>query len=116
VTALAFSPKARLLARGGNAFAQLWDLNGGQANPLAKLALNRQVYSVAFSPNGNRLVTAEHSGYMTVWDLATEKKVWQCQLPGPIYKAQFAPDGRHLVTCNSNGTIYILRLEALPGA
>ena len=96
-------------------FIQLWDLNGAEAKKQARWSLSfpgvSAVYSVAFSADGERIASADHYGQLTVWDLATEKQIWQRQLPGEIHKVLFAPDGRHLLTLNGTGTIYIFRLE-----
>jgi len=71
-----------------------------------------RAWSVAFSPDGQSVVTAGHR--LIVWELATSRPLHQWTLPGPVQWATYAPDGRHLLTANSNGTIYVLRLAPSP--
>lgn len=63
------------------------------------------IYSVAFSPDGKRIVTAYGDTMAKVWDAASGK-----ELPalnghnGSIRRAVFSPDGQRIITANYDHT------------
>jgi WD40 repeat protein len=69
-----------------------------------------QVAALAYSPDGQTLLSADDQGQVISWDASSgkQKRVWQ--LRGGIHDIAYAPDGRHVATANANGTVYILRL------
>src|SRR5262249_57872219 len=76
VRGLAFSPDATHLAAAANdGLVQIWDVNQGDVRTLIGPAAN--FWSVAYSPDGRRLVTAgggkdpNDPGQIQVWDPAT---------------------------------------------
>jgi WD40 repeat protein len=57
------------------------------------------LYSVAFSPDGQWLLTAHKDGNARLWDWRTGRLIRApMPHPGEVYDAQFTPDGRHVVT------------------
>jgi hypothetical protein len=52
------------------------------------------------------------------WSATGEKpeKLREWRLPGVVNKLALTSDGRYLFTANQNGTVYVLRLDAPPGA
>jgi WD40 repeat protein len=57
------------------------------------------VWSVAFTANGQRIVSASHDGTARVWDLATGKEV--SQFAGHkqcVYRAAISPDGKWVLS------------------
>ena len=54
------------------------------------------VNSVAFAPDGATIASGGHSGKVTLWSAAGEKR-WEVQCSGPVcspvYSVAFAPDG-----------------------
>jgi WD40 repeat protein len=96
--------------------------------------------SLAFTPDGKRLVYAGSGGELILWDAVGHRKLqeldrdykdsdgemvlWDAvsrkhhkqrrwaQLPGAVLSLALAPDGQHLATANANGTAYILRLPS----
>ena len=65
---------------------------------------------MAYSPDGQMLVSAGQTGQVILWETMTGSKYREWQLPGQVARITFADDGRHLITANENGTLYVLRL------
>lgn len=111
---LAISPDGKTLACGGAAkkvYLGEWGAAPGTPGELNGPPLQAACTSVAFSPDGKRLVVADQSGRLNLWDAETRRHQRTISLPGPIRAAVFAPDSRHIATANGNGTVYLLRLD-----
>jgi WD40 repeat protein len=130
----AFSPDGNMLIIGGvgqregrgvdpfYSFIRFWRIRGrlGEARP----SLNEDgesIVQLVVSPNGRR-IAALGGNRITIWDIPTNRKLIEWQLPLFQYNfafrsapVQFAPDGRHLATANSNGTVYVFRIPEQSG-
>ncbi len=66
------------------------------------------VQSVAFSPDGERIVTASWDKTARVWDVATAKLIATMNgHTAEVRNAQFSPDGTRIVTASSDNTARI---------
>jgi WD40 repeat protein/serine/threonine protein kinase len=79
--------------------------------PLTHLALKTLaghlniVWSVAFSPDGQRIVTGSWDQTAKVWDAATGLELLTLKGPsGYVYSVAFSPDGQRIVTGSSDNT------------
>jgi hypothetical protein len=79
--------------------------------PLTHLALKTLaghlniVWSVAFSPDGQRIVTGSWDQTAKVWDAATGLELRTLKGPsGYVYSVAFSPDGKRIVTGSSDNT------------
>lgn len=114
VVGLAFSLDGKQLASvSHDRTLRLWDLGGPEVrsrmltpNPGEALG------AVAWSSDGQSVVSAGLQGQITWWDAHSGKPLRTWALPGPVSGVALAPDGRHIATANANGTAYILRLAA----
>ena len=70
---------------------------------------NPTVSSVAFSPDGKIVATADLNGGAYLWDVATGQRI--ATLAGPsglgVYGVAFSPDGKIVATANLNGVTYL---------
>ena len=110
ITAIAFSADSRRLAGGsGNYTLSVWDARSGKLLKTFGLEKSNpevvggpvQVASVAFSPDGRRLVSfARHEDdTLRVWDVRTGDLLKTFRDPGagvPANSAAFSPDGQTL--------------------
>ena len=83
---------------------QVWDSSDGRAVG-APLRHADAVRDAAFSPDGQRLVTACDDGAARIWDLRTGKvTVPPLKHDGQVRCATFSPDGRLVVTASEDHT------------
>jgi WD40 repeat protein len=127
VTAVAFSPKGKILVSGGSdSEIKLWDVASGKE--LRALSLHRaSIRSVAFSSVEDLLATASDDGTVMLWNALTGIKIRTISvvrtnsMADPSYDdiisgramspltalrcVTFSPDGRILASADNSGTV-----------
>jgi WD40 repeat protein len=110
VTSLSFSPDGKTLAGACyDVVARLWDVSSGKelrtlrvGGPVRASQLGAhysQTTSVAFSPDGNMLVSGGVDGVVRLWNAATGQEMFQdVGHSGSVTAMAFARDGRTVVT------------------
>ena len=73
------------------------------------LASQVSLWSAAFSPDGNRIVTASGDQTARIWDAATGAAIGAPLRghKGDVFSAAFSPDGKSIVTASADGTARI---------
>jgi WD40 repeat protein len=112
-TKLAYSPDSKVLVttilNGTTWRTHLWDTTTGHPlrQPIehgdsARLAY---IHSVAFSPDGKRLLLAFSNQTARMWDVATGQTLEPVlRHEGPVWAAAFSPDGKTVVTASADRT------------
>jgi dipeptidyl aminopeptidase/acylaminoacyl peptidase len=83
---------------------KLWDAESG--TELFTVATHATpIHSVAFSPDGKRLVCGSWEGLVKVWDTATGKETAACDSHlFPALAAAFSPDNKHVASGSGDTT------------
>jgi COMPASS component SWD3 len=79
-------------------------LNQGRPYPKALLGHHNYIYSLAFSPKGNMLVSGSYDEAVFVWDVRTARVMRS--LPAhsdPVGGVDFVRDGTLIVSCAGDG-------------
>jgi WD40 repeat protein len=71
---------------------------------LLTLNVGANVYSVAFSPDGTRIVTGSDDGTARVWDAQSGKELLTLSTGSSSYSVAFSPDGRRIATGSADAT------------
>jgi WD40 repeat protein/serine/threonine protein kinase len=106
----AFSPDGQRLAMGGNVadgIVRVYDVASGELLHALQGHIDR-VVSVAFSPNGRRLVSTSLDRTVKLWDTATGQEVLTLRGHKDITsRALFSPDGRRLASVSVDGMLLV---------
>ncbi len=103
ITCVAASADGELIAWGLRSASAdnvlIWD--AVRRRGLRSLTTAADVRSLAFSPEGRRLVTGDASNKVVCWDLTTGTQLFQGTATYPISQVAFSPNGRHIATLAS---------------
>ncbi|MFP6770694.1 MAG: WD40 repeat domain-containing protein, partial [Planctomycetaceae bacterium] len=119
VYTVAFSPDGRSIAAagvglGGTRTVYLWET--GNPKPSKELDGHRgDVYRVRFHPTKpNRLLTADYTGVIHIWDTGTAKSLFTTRISAPpIYTAAYSKDGKQIVTGAKDARAYLIQVPAV---
>jgi hypothetical protein len=108
----AYSPDGRLLLGAAGRTARLWDAASGE--PVGRPFSHKDaVLAVAFSPDGQCVLTGSQDGTAQLWDAATGRPVgppWRH--PGSVRAVAFRPDSRMAVTAGDDRTARLWEVAA----
>ena len=82
----------------------------GKAYPVPLLGHHNYIYSLAFSPKGNMLVSGSYDEAVFIWDVRTARVMRS--LPAhsdPVGGVDFIRDGTLIVSCAGDGLMYAPR-------
>lgn len=69
------------------------------------------VTGLAFTADGQRLLSSGEDGTVRVWDLKTGEEVQSCETDVVIRDLSISSDGRYVYTANANATAFVIDLK-----
>jgi WD40 repeat protein len=115
INAIAFSPDSRRVAAAEGlpsvvGHVRLWEI--GSKEPRALTGHGDSIYAMAFSPAGDKLVTASYDKLLILWDVAGGKELQTLKHhTGAVFAAAFSPDGKTLVSAAADQTVKLWNVE-----
>jgi WD40 repeat protein/serine/threonine protein kinase len=113
IAAVAFHPDGKSFVTEGGLWGngiekvetRFWDLQGHEIRkPLEHTCM---APSVAFSPDGTKLVTGHWANKACLWNLAMPREPVVLLQGGPVLCLAFSPDGQTLLTGSANSSIQL---------
>lgn len=107
VVSMAFSPNSRLLVSSfaGCTAMLLWDIETGALQQRIDTRSDREINSLAISPNGQLLASSSYDMAVRLWDIATGTLQKTLTTDGLVTKLKFSEDGSRLST--NRGPLHI---------
>jgi WD40 repeat protein len=86
---------------------------GAFEQPLAVVGSNRQLSSLAFSPDGKLLAVASTDPGVVLLDVATRREVRRfSDHQAPVNSIAFSPDGRFMASASDDGVVRLRRTDS----
>ncbi len=98
-----------------------WDLRGWEHNYLftkftrgvnTLRGHTHQVRSVAFSPDGSRIVSGSVDNTLKLWDAKSGEETLTFQYNNPVMSVAFSPDSARIASGSSDGTIKVWDVQS----
>ncbi len=114
--AMAFAPDGKTFASARDDEIKFWNLASGAELRTLRGHTGR-VTSLAFSRDGNRLVSGATDESLRVWNLKQAGEVFKFRgHRGAVGSVDFSPDGRHVASGGADETVRIWDATSPPGA
>lgn len=125
VRAVAWSPlgtdaRAMLVTASGDGMIKLWQITGGGTRDLAASLCatfkgrGGPIHSIAFSPDGVRMVAGLEDGAIRVCSLPDgDDCTVSTDLSGPVYAVAWSPDGSRIASGDADGSVRVWALECV---
>ncbi len=112
---LSYSPSGRFLAGAGRDGIFIWDMHTPSfpLRPFHAMARMTSVRVIAFSPQGNRLVSSGSDRLVRIWDIGTGQELHQLSgHSADVTSIAFTPDGEAVLTGSYDGTIRLWHVDS----
>ncbi|KAF9173746.1 hypothetical protein BGX20_002201 [Mortierella sp. AD010] len=111
VIQLVFSPASDLIVSGDDDSVKLWDVKTGNCIHTLKGHSDTVSY-IAFSPNGNRIVSGSDDRTLRLWDVETGECIYELKgYTGIIFGVAFSPKGDLFASGSSDLAVKLWNVE-----
>lgn len=105
INELAFNPDGSQMLSGGGKALQLWDWSTGKLIQTFD-GHTRSITTVAFSPNGQHIISGDLGGQLRLWASDTGQLIHVLKgHTSEILAVAFSPNGQHIISGDSTGKI-----------
>jgi len=112
IVSAAFSRDGTLLVTGNQGEdVETWSVDNGKRLRIIEEAHLGEVSNVAYSPNGQKIVSAGFDGTVRLWPNARGRELILFGHSGPVTAATFSHDGRQVLSSSEDGTIRLWDAE-----
>ena len=113
VNAVCFSPDGATLAAACDESGFLLPtIASADVEPVRLGGHDKRVYSIAFSPDGTRLVTASADRTARIWNRHTQTELASLPHPQRVFCAAFSPDGSRVATACGDRLVRIFGADS----
>lgn len=114
-SSLAFSPDNKILAIASGFKIQLWDIVHRQLLGEPLTGHRDYILSLAFSPNGETLVSGGRDQTVRLWDVASQQPLGEefDGHGGEVQAVAFSPDGKMVASASSDETIRLWDVDPI---
>jgi WD40 repeat protein len=102
VSGATFSPNGSQIVSTHGRSIRVWDATTG-SELLTLEGHDKEVITVAFSPDGKRILSGSKDETIKIWDAATGLEVTTLSMPGKVWGLRFSPDGKTMATASEIG-------------
>jgi dipeptidyl aminopeptidase/acylaminoacyl peptidase len=114
VYAVQFSPDGKYLATaGGDNTVRIYPVDIW-TSPVVFYQATSDIQSISYSPDGRFLGFGTNYGELSIWDIATKKKLWESDVTsatGGIYSVAFSNDGKYFAGGGANKVAHVYRIR-----
>ena len=112
--AVAWSPDGRYIAGGSYGNAQIFDARSGKLFSDAYGDNSGMIHAIAWSPDSRLIATAQTSGEVLVWNVASGQNVFtHIGSPTDAYSVAWSPDGKRIASGGNDALVSVW--DALTG-
>jgi WD40 repeat protein len=113
IIGMAFSPDSHRLVTSGGRLVKIWDLAEPDGKPLVLAGHTEEVDDVAFSPDGQWVLSGAMDHSARLWDAASGIEVRRFTgHTDRVWGVRFSPDGKRIATASRDGTARVWDLAS----
>ena len=123
ISGLDFSQDGKWLASGSSSRMYIWDMSTIGVNPAPVVILESEsgVYDLAFSPDGEKLVSSHIDGALRLWELPKDMGIAVAATPQKLAtpqkvlkkhtnvaeRVEYSPDGKYIMSADFDGNKFL---------